>query len=70
MLQPPSRTWNHTVEGREYTVEQCKEAIYLGVIAYERTHNTLGRRTGPATAVVAARRVLQGESASCSEATG
>ena len=50
-LQPPPGAWDHTVDEREHTVEQWKELIYQEVIDYERTHNTLGQRTGPSNNV-------------------
>jgi len=48
---PPPGAWDHTVDEREHTVEQWKELIYQEVIDYERTHNTLGQRTGPSNNV-------------------
>ena len=63
-MQPPPGAWDHTVDEREHTVEQWKELIYQEVIDYERTHNTLGQRGGPANTVAAATGVMQGGAAS------
>ena len=62
-LQPPPGAWDHTVDEREHTVEQWKELIYQEVIDYERTHNTLGQRTGPSNNVGAGGSVMQGGAA-------
>ena len=70
MLQPPPGAWDHTVDEREHTVEQWKELIYQEVIDYERTHNTLGQRTGPANNVAAAGGVMQGGAAGGAVGTG
>ena len=62
-MQPPPGAWDHTVDEREHTVEQWKELIYQEVIDYERTHNTLGQRTGPSNNVGTGGGVMQGGAA-------
>ena len=69
-LQPPPGAWDHTVDEREHTVEQWKELIYQEVIDYERTHNTLGQRTGPSNNVGAGVGGATGSAAGGSSSVG